>query len=97
MNVLKYLNSQYILPFILWVFLSIRFYPSNILETFLHSAKIFIGCGLYGLGMTIIINGLLTKWTKKSLKRESFIKIALWLAVITAFAASLEFYFGLKK
>lgn len=97
MNILKYLNSQYILPFILWILLSIRIYPSNISETILHSGKIFVGCGLYGLGMTIILNGLLTKLAKKTLKRESFIKIALWLAVITAFAASLEFYFGLRK
>ncbi|PMP68519.1 MAG: hypothetical protein C0190_01440 [Thermodesulfobacterium geofontis] len=94
---MKIFNSQYILPFILWILLSIRIYPSNILETILHSGKIFIGCGLYGLGMTIIINGLLTKFAKKTLKRESFIKIALWLTVITALAASLEFYFGLRK
>jgi hypothetical protein len=47
--------------------------------------------------MTIIINGLLTKFAKKTLTRDSFIKIALWLAVITALAASLEFYFGLRK
>jgi hypothetical protein len=97
MNKLKYLNSQYLLPFVLWIFLSFRFYPSDILKTLLHSGKIFIGCGFYGLGMTIIINGLLTKFAKKTLTRDSFIKIALWLAVITALAASLEFYFGLRK
>lgn len=97
MNILRYLNYQFVLPFLLWILFSLRIFPSDIKETLIHSGKIFIGSGLYGLGMTIILNGLLTKLAKKTFKRENFIKIALWLAAITAFAASVEFYFGLKK
>ena len=97
MNIAKYLNKQTILPFTLWILLSLRIYSSDIIKTILHSGKIFIGCGLYGLGITIIINGLSAKLAKKTFGREKFIKIALWLAVITALSASLEFYFGLSK
>jgi len=97
MKILNYLNYQFILPFSLWVLFSLRIYPSDILKSILHSGKIFIGCGLYGFGLTIIINGLSAKLVKKTFEREKFIKIALWLAVITALSASLEFYFGIKK
>lgn len=97
MSILRYLNYQFILPFLLWIFFSLRIYPSDIAKSILHSGKIFIGCGLYGLGMTIIINGISAKLAKKTFSKESFIKIALWLAVITAISASLEFYFGLRK
>jgi len=97
MKILNYLNYQFILPFFLWVLFSLRIYPSDVLKSILHSGKIFIGCGLYGLGLTIIINGLSAKLAKKTFGREKFIKIALWLAVITALSASLEFYFGIKK
>ncbi len=97
MSLLQYINYRFILPFFLWVLFSLRIYPSDIVKSVLHSGKIFIGCGLYGLGLTIIINGLSAKLAKKTFGRENFIKTALWLAVITAFSASLEFYFGLRK
>ncbi|MDF2954252.1 MAG: hypothetical protein OD816_001497 [Thermodesulfobacterium sp.] len=97
MNKINYFHHKFVLPFILWVLLSIRLYQSDLSKTILHSGKIFIGCGLYGLGLTIIINGLLTKFAKKTLERETFIKYVLWLAALTAFFASLEFYFGMGK
>ena len=89
----RYLQPAFILPLLLWILLSFRIYHSSLWKTFIDSEKIFIGSGLYGLGMTIIFNGLSAKITKKSLNREQFIKMALWLAVITAFSASLEHYF----
>lgn len=92
-----FLQSKFLLPFSLWILLSLRIYPENLVKTVLHSGKIFIGCGLYGLGLTIIFNGLITKITKKSLTREQFIKMVLWLAVITAVGASLEFYFHIGR
>ncbi|WP_038056820.1 hypothetical protein [Thermodesulfobacterium hydrogeniphilum] len=97
MNWKHYLQKEFFLPFFLWILFSLRIYPSDLLKTFLESGKIFIGSGLYGLGMTIIANGLTAKIAKKHFSREYFIKIALWLAVITAISASLEFYFGLRR
>lgn len=91
------LQSKFLLPLFLWIILSLRIYPENLVKTVIHSGKIFIGCGLYGLGLTIIFNGLITKITKKSLNREQFIKMVLWLAVITAVGASLEFYFRIGR
>lgn len=93
LKVKDFLNSKFLIPFFLWVLLSLRIYPESLIKSLLHSGKIFIGCGLYGLGLTIIFNGLLAKVIKKSLTREQFIKTVLWLAVITAIGASLEYYF----
>lgn len=94
---LKYFKHQFFLPLILWILLSIRLYPSDFFKSVIHSGKIFIGCGLYGLGITIILNGILTKLSKKSLERETFIKYVLWLAVLTALFASLEFWLKIRK
>ncbi len=93
----SYLSWQFILPFILWIIFSLRIYPNDFIQTLFHSGKIFIGCGLYGFGLSIITNGLLSKLAKKTLGRKNFIKLFLWLAVLTAFSASIEFYFGIKK
>lgn len=97
MSLISYLSWQFMLPFILWIILSLRIYPDDIVQTLFHSGKIFIGCGLYGFGLSIITNGILSKLAKKTLGKERFIKLALWLAVLTAFSASMEFYFGIGK
>ena len=85
-----------ILPIALWILFSLRIFPGNIQETILHSGRIFIGSGLYGLGFTIILNGLSVKFTKKATDRQKFVSTALWLAVLTSFAASIEFYFRMR-
>lgn len=81
---------------IFWFLFSLRIYPSNISKTLLESLKIFLGSGLYGLGLTIIINGLLFKFRKKHLTREQFIKWVLLIAFLTALSASFEHYFRMK-
>ncbi|NPA39108.1 MAG: hypothetical protein GXO57_01485 [Thermodesulfobacteria bacterium] len=96
MSVKEIFAPKYLLPFILWILLSIRFYPGYIEKTIIESGKMFLGSGLYGLGMTLIFNGLSSKIWKKALSRENFIKMVLWLAVITSLSASLDHYF-LKK
>ncbi len=97
MNFASYLSQQFILPFLLWIILSLRIYPDDLVQTIFHSGKIFIGCGLYGFGLSFIANGLLSKLAKKTLSKEKIVKLALWLAVLTAFSASIEFYFGIGK
>ncbi len=97
MNWKHYLQKEFLLPIFLWILFSLRIYRLDLAKTILESGKIFIGSGLYGLGMTIIANGLTAKIVKKHFSREYFIKLALWLAAITAISASLEFYFGLHK
>jgi len=96
MSIKDLFSPKYILPFILWVLLSIRFYPASVSKTIIESGKIFLGSGLYGLGMTLIFNGLSSKIWKKALSRENFIKMVLWLAVITSLSASLDHYFLMK-
>ncbi|QER41275.1 hypothetical protein F1847_00425 [Thermodesulfobacterium sp. TA1] len=97
MNLRWFLQPKVFIGILLWVLLSLRIYPTDLEKTLWHSGKILIGSGLYGLGITIIFNGLLAKFTKKSLNRDQFLKMALWLAVLTAVGASLEFYFGMGK
>ncbi|WP_028841550.1 hypothetical protein [Thermodesulfobacterium hveragerdense] len=97
MNLRWLLQPKVFAAIVLWVLLSLRIYPLDLMKTLWDSGKIFIGSGLYGLGITIIFNGLLAKFTKKGLNRDQFIKMALWLAVLTAVGASLEFYFGMGK
>lgn len=86
----------YILIGIFWLLFSLRIYPSSISKTLFESLKIFLGSGLYGLGLTIIINGLLYKFRKKYLTREQFIKWVLIIALLTAISASFEHYFRMK-
>ena len=88
--------SKFILPALLWIVLSIRFYQGDLIKTLLESMKHFLGFGLYGFGLTIILNGLSVKFTKKRMTREQFIKIALWLSAFAAFGGSLDFYLGSK-
>ncbi len=88
--------KKLVLPAILWLLFSLRIFPNNLQETILHSGRIFIGSGLYGLGFTIILNGLSVKFTKKAMDRQKFVSTALWLAVLTSFAASVEFYFRMR-
>ena len=89
--------KDFILPISLWILFSLRIFPSDLMKTFIASGKIFIGSGLYGLGFTIILNGLKTKFSKKPFTRRQFIRIFLWLTVITCFSASLEFYLDIRR
>ncbi len=91
---LKKIN--YILMGFFWFLFSLRIYPGNFSKTLVESLKIFLGSGLYGLGLTIIINGLLFKFRKKHLTREQFIKWVLIIALLTAISASFEHYFRMK-
>ncbi|MCS7150444.1 MAG: hypothetical protein N2Z40_01140 [Caldimicrobium sp.] len=86
----------FILIGILWFLFSLRIYPSSIEKTIVESSKIFFGTALYALGLTIIINGLKFRFTKKSLNRIQFIKWVLFIALITAISASFEHYFRMR-
>ncbi len=90
------LNLKVSLLIVFWILFSLRIYPSNQLKTILESLKIFFGSGLYALGLIIIINGLLFRFTKKHLAREQFIKWFLWMALIISISASFEHYFRMK-
>ncbi|MDW8093506.1 MAG: hypothetical protein RMI63_00580 [Caldimicrobium sp.] len=81
---------------ILWVILSLRIYPSSFEKTILESIKILFGTGLYALGLTIIINGLKFRFTKKSFSRAQFLRWALLIALLTSLSASFEHYFRMK-
>ncbi len=85
--------QDYLIPIILLILFSLRIYPGHLSTTIIESGKMLIGSLLYGLGMTIVGNALLVKMKKNPLSREKFIKTFLWLAVITAFSASLDHYF----
>jgi len=87
------LKPKWLLPFALLVLLSLRIYPAHFGKTIIETCKIFFGSVLYGLGTTLLFNGISVKINKKSLTREKFIKVAIWLAVLTAFSASLDHYF----
>lgn len=87
---------KYFLMGLFWILLSLRIYPSNLSKTLLESLKIFIGSGLYALGLTIIMNGLLFKLRKRYLSREQFIKWFLLIALLTVISASFEHYFRMK-
>ncbi len=93
----EYLQKKFVLPIILWFLFSLRIFPSNLTKTLVESGKMFIGSGLYGFGMAIMANALTAKLTKKHFSREYLIKLALWLAVITAISASLDHYFRLHR
>lgn len=86
----------FVLIGILWVLLSLRLYPNNIEKTFFESAKIFLGSGLYALGLTIIINGLKFRFSKKSFSKRDFLKWFLTIALLTSLSASFEHYFRMK-
>jgi len=79
-----------------WLLFSLRIYPLSLSKTLLETLKIFLGSGLYGLGLTIILNGLKFKFTKKYYTREQFLKMALIIALLTALSASFEHYFRMK-
>ncbi|MFN3568006.1 MAG: hypothetical protein ACK4UR_03745 [Caldimicrobium sp.] len=81
---------------IFWFLFSLRIYPSNFEKTLLESAKIFFGSGLYALGLTLIINGLKFKFTKKYFSRYDFLKWFFLIALLTSLSASLEHYFRMK-
>ncbi len=89
-------NLTYFLIVLFWILLSLRIYPSNITKTIFESLKMFVGSGLWGLGVTLIMNGLLFRFTKRSLTREQFIKMILGIAFLTSFFASLEHYFRIR-
>lgn len=80
----------------LWFLFSLRIYPSSIEKTIVESLKIFFGIALYAFGLTIIINGLKFRFTKKSFNRIQFIKWMLFIALITAISASFEHYFRMR-
>lgn len=79
-----------------WFLLSLRIYPSSLEKSIIESAKIFFGSGLYALGLTIIINGLRFRFTKRHFSREQFIKWILVVALLTSLSASFEHYFRMK-
>lgn len=79
-----------------WFLLSLRIYPSSLEKSIIDSAKIFFGSGLYALGLTIIVNGLKFRFTKRYFSREQFIKWVLVLALLISLSASFEHYFRMK-
>lgn len=79
-----------------WFLLSLRPYPSSLEKSIIESAKIFFGSGLYALGLTIIVNGLKFRFTKRYFSREQFIKWVLVLALLISLSASFEHYFRMK-
>lgn len=81
---------------IFWFLFSLRIYPTNLEKTFLESAKIFFGSGLYALGLTIIINGLKFRFTKKYFTRYDFLRWFFIIALLTSLSASFEHYFRMK-
>ncbi len=90
------MKGSYVLPALLWILFSIRIVHGNVEASVIETGKILIGSLLYGLGMTLVFNGLNSKINKKSLSREGFIKMVLWLATLTSFSASLDHYFFKK-
>ncbi|MFN3921422.1 MAG: hypothetical protein ACK4K4_03375 [Caldimicrobium sp.] len=79
-----------------WFLFSLRIYPTNLEKTLLESAKIFLGSGFYALGLTIIINGLKYRFTKKYFSKREFLKWCLVIALLTSISASFEHYFRLR-
>lgn len=90
------LPFSYILILLLWFLFSLRIYPHNWEKTLLESAKIFIGSGIYALGLTIIINGLKYRFRQNYFTRRDFIKWFLIIALLTSLSASIEHYFKIK-
>jgi len=90
-------SLRLILPILLWFLFSVRYYPSDLVKTVLETAKIFFGSGLWSLGVVLIVNGLLHRFTKRSIEPNAMIQWVLWLAVITAVSASFEHYFGIRR
>ena len=92
----SWFSKSFVIPFLLWILFSIRVFPHDIWLTVKKTLYMLIGSLLYGLGMTLIFNGLNSKINKKSLSRENFVKMVLWLAVLTSFSASMDHYFFKK-
>jgi len=90
-------SLKLLLPILLWFLFSIRYYPSDLEKTVVETAKIFIGSGLWSLGTVLVVNGLLHRFSRRSLDPHSMLRWVLWLAVITAISASFEHYFGLRR
>ncbi len=88
--------AYFFLMGLLWFLFSLRIYPLNIEKTILESAKIFFGSGLYALGLTIIINGLKYRFSKKYFSKIDFLKWFLVIALLTSLSASFEHYFRMK-
>ncbi|MCS7279111.1 MAG: hypothetical protein NZ530_03505 [Thermodesulfobacteriaceae bacterium] len=84
---------KYFLLFIFWFLFSLRTdYPTfskNIWETL----RLFFSSGLFGLGLTVILNGLRVKFGKTAFSRYKFLEIFLWLSLITAATSFFEHYF----
>ncbi|WP_068515305.1 hypothetical protein [Caldimicrobium thiodismutans] len=87
---------SYSLIALLWFLFSLRIYPSSLEKTFVESAKILFGSGLYALGLTIIINGLKFRFSKKSFTRRQFLRWVLLIALLTTLSASFEHYLRMK-
>ncbi len=85
-----------IFPLLLWFLFSIRFYPNDLTKTLWETAKIFIGSGLWSLGILLIVNGLLHRFSQRSLEPRSLLRWVLWLSVITSLSASIEHYLRMK-
>jgi hypothetical protein len=90
-------SLKLILPILLWFLFSLRYYPSDFGKTVIETAKIFIGSGLWSLGTVLVVNGLLHRFSKRSLEPATVLRWVLWLAVLTAISASFEHYFGLRR
>lgn len=86
---------KYFCLFIFWFLFSLRTdYPTfskNLWETL----RLFFSSGLFGLGLTVILNGLKVKFGKSAFSRAKFLEIFLWLALITSAAGFLEHYLKL--
>ncbi len=79
-----------------WILFSLRIYPSSLEKTLIESFKILIGSGLYGIGLTIIVNWLKFRFTKQTFTGKQYLRWILWLALLTSLSASLEHYFRIK-
>ncbi len=91
---MKY-KEQVVLVFVI-LFLSIRYYPHDLLRTTLETLKFLLALGLYSVGFGFLFKWFVNKFLKRDLAREAMVKVILWAATIMALGESLKTYFGPK-